>query len=51
MKLADVAYEHELKSKDGDSDFINNNFEELEVEYKKVLEIAKEYVEHNKVEG
>ena len=51
MKLADVAYQHELKSKDNDSNFVNSNFEELEVEYKKVLEIAKEYVEHNKVEG
>ena len=51
MKLADISYQHELKSKDGDIEFVNSNFDELEVEYKKVLEIAKEYVEHNKVEG
>ena len=51
MKLADIAYQHELKSKDNDSIFVNNNFIELETEYKKVLEIAKEYTEHNKIEG
>ena len=51
MTLADIAYEHELKSKENDSNFVNDNFERLENEYKKVLEIAKNYVEHNKVEG
>lgn len=47
MKLADISYQHELKSKDNDSNFVNSNFAELEVEYNKVLKIAKEYVEHN----
>ena len=51
MKLADIAYQHELKSKENDSNFVNSNFEELETEYKKVLEIAKEYATHNVVEG
>ena len=51
MKLADISYQHELKSKENDSDFVNNNFNSLEEEYKKVLEIAREYVEHNKIEG
>ena len=51
MKLADIAYQHELKSKENDSEFVNNNFEELETQYKNVLEIARNYVEHNKVEG
>jgi signal transduction histidine kinase/DNA-binding response OmpR family regulator/HPt (histidine-containing phosphotransfer) domain-containing protein len=51
MKLADVAYEHELKSKENDSNFVNDNFERLETEYRKVLDIAKTYAEHNKVEG
>lgn len=51
MKLADIAYQHELKSKENDSEFVNSNFNALEEEYKKVLEIAKNYVEHNKVEG
>ena len=51
MKLADISYQHELKSKENDSEFVNTNFNSLEEEYKKVLEIAKEYVEHNKIEG
>ena len=51
MKLADISYQHELKSKENDSEFVNSNFDLLESEYKKVLEIAKNYVEHNKVEG
>jgi len=50
MKLADVAYQHELKSKENDSSFVNSNFDALESEYKKVLEIAKTYVEHNKID-
>ena len=41
--LADVAYEHELKSKENDVDFVNDNFEKLELEYSKVLKIVKEY--------
>ena len=51
MKLADIAYQHELKSKENDTEFVFSNFEPLETEYKKVLEIARNYVEHNKVEG
>ena len=50
MSLADISYQHELKSKENDSAFVNEHFGELEEEYKKVLEIAKEYVEHNPVE-
>ena len=49
MSLADIAYEHELKSKDNDSDFVMNNFSRLEEEYHKVLEIARTYVEHNPI--
>ena len=41
--LADVAYEHELKSKENDSNFVNDNFERLANEYLKVLNIVKEY--------
>ena len=49
MDLADTAYQHELKSKENDSEFVNNNFNELETKYKKVLEIAKNYVKDNPV--
>ena len=45
MKLADVAYQHELKSKENDSAFINEHFSELEEEYKNVLRIAAKYLE------
>ena len=48
MKLADISYQHELKSKENDSNFINYHFKELEEEYLKVYKIVKEYVEHNK---
>ena len=51
MKLADIAYQHELKGKENDSNFVNDNFDSLETEYKRVLEIAITYSEHNVVEG
>ena len=46
MDLADIAYQHELKSKENDTAFVNEHFAELEEKYNKVLEIAKEYVNH-----
>ena len=49
MRLADIAYQHELKSKENDSSFVNEHFDELTNEYNKVLEIAKNYTEHNTV--
>ncbi|MBQ2639877.1 MAG: response regulator [Bacilli bacterium] len=45
MDFADIAYQHELKSKDNDSEFVNDNFEKLEEELNKVLKIVKEYKE------
>ena len=51
MTLADISYQHELKSKENDEEFVNSHFSELEEEYKKVLEIARTYVEHNPVEN
>ena len=47
--LADIAYQHELKSKENDLFFVQDHFAELEEEYKKVLEIARKYVENNPV--
>lgn len=46
MTLADIAYQHELKSKENDSNYVNEHFNELEEEYKKVLELARTYVDH-----
>lgn len=47
MKLADISYQHELKSKEKDSEFVNNHFSELEDEYDKIIEISYEYVKLN----
>ena len=47
MKLADIAYQHELKSKENDIDYVNSNFDKLENELKKDLEIIKEYKKNN----
>ncbi len=47
MKLADISYQHELKSKDNDIEYVKDHFHELEDEYHKVIDIVKEYVEHN----
>lgn len=44
MRLADVAYQHELKSKENDLNFVVENFQRLEIEYKKVLEIVENYL-------
>ena len=43
--LADISYQHELKSKENDNDFIQTHFKELETEYNKALSIAKTYNE------
>ena len=50
MTLADISYQHELKSKENDLDFVLEHFSELEEEYHKILEIAKTYAEKNPVE-
>ena len=44
--LADIAYEHELKSKENNFDFVKEHFNELETAYKKSYEIIKTYVEN-----
>ena len=48
MSLADIAYQHELKSKENNYEYVKEHFEELREEYNKVLDIAKTYAEHNK---
>ena len=45
MKLAEVAYQHELKSKENDLNYVINNFKQLEEEYKNVLRITTRYLE------
>jgi len=46
MKLADISYQHELKSKDNDIEFVNNNFSLLEEELNRIINIVKEYLKH-----
>ena len=43
-RLAEIAYDHELKSKDNDEEYINNNFESLEKEFDRVINVIKEYL-------
>jgi len=47
MTLADIAYDHELKSKEKNLEYVKEHFNELEDEYQKTLAIAKKYAEHN----
>ena len=48
MTLADIAYQHELKSKENDSNFINTNFNQLETEVNRIRRIATIYIENQK---
>ena len=43
-RLADLAYQHELKSKENDIDFVNNNFASLEEEIIRIIKVVKEYL-------
>ena len=43
-KLAELALNHQLKSQDGDSNYINDNYNELIEETNRVINIAKEYL-------
>ena len=51
MKLADVSYEHELKSKEDNLEFVKENFDRLEKEYNDALAIMKEYVQKYNIKG
>lgn len=42
--LAKLSLDHELKSKDGDKEYINKHFNELETEYKRILEVVSKYL-------
>lgn len=46
MKLADVCYQHELKSKENNYDFCKDHFEEIEKELQSVLSVVQEYSKH-----
>jgi HPt (histidine-containing phosphotransfer) domain-containing protein len=44
MKLIDLAYQHELKGKENDIDFINEHFDELIEEANRIDTICKQYL-------
>ena len=46
--LAKLSLDHELKSKDGDKEYINKHFDELETEYKRILEVVSKYLNESK---
>lgn len=43
MKLGEIAYSHEMQSKAGDVNFVNEHFFELEEEVKNVINIITNY--------
>ena len=43
-RLAKISLDHELKSKENDTDYVINNFEELEKEFNRVIEIVGRYL-------
>ena len=43
-KLAEVSLNHELKSKENDTEYVTNNFKELEKEFNRVIEIVGKYL-------
>ena len=45
MKLADISYEHELKGKENNIEFVNENFNKLEEEYNNTRALIKEYTD------
>ena len=47
-ELARISYEHELKSKEDDKGFIKDNFNELEKEYNRIIEIVNNYLKEDK---
>ena len=44
IKLAELAYSHEMKSKENDENYINGNFYDLENEYNRICSIIKNYI-------
>ena len=47
-ELARISYEHELKSKEDDKDFVKDNFNELEKEYNRIIEVVNNYLKEDK---
>ena len=46
-KLAELSLNHQLKSQDGDIDYVKNNYDELINEAKRVIGVCSEYINGN----
>lgn len=46
MDLADISYQHELKSKENDFEFVKDKFDLLEQELMKIINVSNEYLKH-----
>ncbi len=44
MKLADISYQHELKSKEKDVNYVKEHFNELETEFNNIKDLVNSYV-------
>jgi signal transduction histidine kinase/DNA-binding response OmpR family regulator/HPt (histidine-containing phosphotransfer) domain-containing protein len=51
MHVADLAYQHELKSKENDQDFVNKNYDELMIALNKILVVVREYLKHIEIKN
>ncbi len=47
-ELARISYEHELRSKEDNKEFVKDNFSELEKEYNRIIEIVNNYLKEDK---
>ena len=43
-RLAELAYNHEMKSKANDTSYVNANYDELQKEIDRIIKIIKEYL-------
>ena len=44
MKLADISYQHELKSKENDLNYVKEHYNELETEFNKIKDVVNTYI-------
>ena len=47
-ELARISYEHELKSKEDNKEFVKDNFNELEKEYNRIIKVVNNYLKEDK---
>ena len=44
-KLASISLDHELKSKDGNYEYVSKNFKTLEKEVKRIIQVVSKYLD------